>query len=97
MTIASTTEGVDELVGVLDRPREMLPRDLEPRDVIVVTDTKPMKSKMPHCTFGCRDLAQFLNRYRIAIRKSGRQAGHGRLVPGAQPEELGERTDLGFG
>ena len=88
MSIASDAEGVDEIVGALERLHELLPWDLEPSNVIMVPDTKPTESEIPNRGFGCRDLAQFLNRYRIAVRKSRRETGYGRLVPGTQPEAL---------
>ena len=52
MLVASATEGIDELVGALERPRELLPWDLEPSDVIVVADAKPAKPKASHRAFG---------------------------------------------
>ena len=52
MLVAGATEGIDELAGALERPRELLPWDLEPSDVIVVADAKPAKPKASHRAFG---------------------------------------------
>jgi hypothetical protein len=71
MAIAGSAKSIDELVGALNCPQELVPRDLEPCDVLVVTDAKPLESKTSHSAFRCCYLAQFLNRNRIAVCKSG--------------------------
>ena len=59
MSIARATEAVNELVGALEGARKLIPRDFEPRDVVMVANTEPAKPKGPHRALGRRDLSQF--------------------------------------
>jgi hypothetical protein len=51
MSIPGAAECGDDFVSALDRLGKLIARDLEPRNVVVVTDTKPMKPKASHSTF----------------------------------------------
>jgi len=85
MPIAGATDGVNELFGALEGARELIPGNLESRNLVVVTDAKSAKPEVAHRALGRRHLPQFRNRYRIAVCKPRRQARHGWLVPGTKP------------
>jgi hypothetical protein len=79
--IARAPEGLNELISALNRVRELLPVDFEPSYVTMVPNTESPKPQTAHRALSRRDLSQLRDSNGIAVRKAGRQTGHGRLVP----------------
>jgi hypothetical protein len=96
VSIASAPEGVNDLVGALNSAPELLLGNFEPGNIVMVANTKPTKPKTSHRGLGRRDLPQLRDSNGISVRKTGRQTGHGRLVPRAQPQALREKANFGL-
>jgi len=54
--IAGAAESRNEFISAVDRLGELIPGNLKPRDVLVVTNTKPPESETPDSAFGRRNL-----------------------------------------
>ena len=81
---------------VLPEPRHLLPRDLEPRDLPVVPHAEVPEAERADGRLRPVDLAELLGGDRRPVGEAGRQARHGRLVPGRERERPRQLADLGL-
>ena len=73
---------------------DFIGRELDAREITVIADAKLPKVQLLQEELAGAHFAQFLEINLSSVRKSGRQAGTGRLVPGGQSERLTVAPDI---
>ena len=57
MAIPGGTDRVNNLVCLFDGQRKLLAQNFQPRDVVVMSNSEPAKSKLAHRALGTRHLS----------------------------------------
>jgi hypothetical protein len=74
-------------------PDQIRSRQLDSRDLIVVTNSQIAESQLPQCRFGTLDLAQLGRCDRMVVGNPGGEARSSRLVGHLQAQGSCDRTD----
>src|SRR5262245_46348060 len=92
-----TEPGEDRLaVAVLPQPGQLVERDLEPREPVVMADAELPEPERSHVFLGGVDPAELLGGDLVAVLEARGQARERRLVPCGQAECSRELADLGL-
>jgi hypothetical protein len=91
---AGTSYGVQYLhtKWIADRSNQIRGRQLDPGDVVMVSNSQLGESKPPQRRLGVVDLAELGGRDHVMVRNPGCQARRGRLLGHLQTQSAGHRT-----
>src|SRR5438552_18625455 len=96
--IAELAEALDDRLAppVLPEPRQILERDLEPGQPVVMAHPELAKAQRADEFLGPVHLAELLGGDPVAVLKARGETRERRLVPRGQTERLGQLADLGL-
>jgi hypothetical protein len=77
---------------IADRSNQIRGRQLDPGDVVVVSNSQLGESKLPQRRLGAVDLAELGGRDHMMVRNPGCEARRGRFVGHLQTQSAGHRT-----
>ena len=81
---------------LLEEARDVFGHELDARDRTMRAHAQLAEALRHEEFLGAVDAREPLRRQRRAVREARGQAGKRRLIPGRQPERLGEHTDIGL-
>ncbi len=96
---AGTSYGVQHLrtKRIADRSNQIRRRQLDPRNVVVVSNSQLRESQLPQRGLGAVDLAELGRRDHMVVRNPRREARRSRLVGHLQTQSAGHRTHCQLG
>jgi hypothetical protein len=96
---AGASYGVQDLRSkrIADRSNQVWGRQLDSRNVVVVSNSQLRESELPQRRLGSVDLAELGRGDHMVVRNPGCQARRGRLVGHLQTESAGHRTHCQLG